>query len=631
MYETFGAVFDRTTGKVAFKLFFPDNSVDSSQYGRGGLPNIKEIRVCGTFQEELGQANWDKNAAPIMNVNSHSKGILYALELSGLPDGYYQYKFFVTFNNSNVSPRWCNDPCTRYAGRLAGVDNSGFVVGGNSADNVQPISNRLPQKDLVIYEMMIDDYTEKLPLDGSGKNKLELVLENIDYLEGLGINAVEFMPWTASLGTNFSWGYNPFLFFSVEDRLTDRLDIISGNNMDRLYSLKLLIEKLHEKGIHVIMDGVFNHAEEGGGNTSGFPYYWLYENPNDSPFIGAFERGGFFKDLDFNNGCVQEFIFDVCKYWIDRFQIDGIRFDYVLGYYRGQGIDPGISKLIDNLHGYLFGTGRNNFTTMLEHLTDNRYDAIGDTNKIDATGCWFDPLMFQAFDSGKNQQITPSIMRALNTNKDFAPGKAPVTYIENHDHSTLVNKVSGGYPGVDRNQNWFKTQPYAIALFTVPGAVLVHNGQEFGDEYFLPEQGDGRVIPRPVNWNRLNDSPGKALTGLYKKLIEIRNNYVGLRSSFFYPDFYDERQVRFNANGYGVDTERNLIIYHRWGTGKDGSLERFIIVLNCSPNKHYVDIPFPVNGTWTDILNDQSFNVSGHWRRWQDVDSNWGRVFFKKN
>ena len=626
MYENFGAVFDSSAGTVTFKLFFPDSSKDPSQYGRGGLPNIKEIRVCGTFQEQLGQTNWDENTAPLMSSKSHSKGILYTLALNNLSNGYYQYKFFVTFNNG--TSRWCNDPCTRYGGRLAGSDNSGFVVGGSSVSNVQAISDRLPQKDLIIYEMMIDDYTEKLPVSSSGKNKLELVLDNIDYLEKLGINAVEFMPWTASIGSNFSWGYNPFLFFSVEDRLTNRPGVTSENNVERLYSLKLLIDKLHEKGIHVIMDGVFNHAEEGGGNTSGFPYYWLYQNPSDSPFIGSFEGGGYFKDLDYTNGCVQEFIFDVCKYWIDNYQIDGIRFDYVLGFYKDEGIDPGISRLIDNLHGYLFGTGRDNFSMMLEHLPDNRYEAIDDTNKIDATGCWFDPLMYKAFDFGKAQQIQPSIMRDLNTNKDFAPGKGPVTYIENHDHSTLVNVVGGNYPGVDRDHNWFKTQPYAIALFTVPGAVLIHNGQEFGDEYFIPGSGSERVRPRPLNWHRVDDSPGKALMRLYKKLIKIRKDYPGLKSPFFYPSNYDQRQTRFNLKGYGVDTARNIIIYHRWGTGKDGSLERFVVVINCSSTKHYVDVPFPSNGTWTDILNDQPFTVSDYWRKWQDVDSNWGRIFY---
>jgi hypothetical protein len=48
MYEEFGAVVDKK--KVEFKLFFPDKSVDPTQYIRGGLPRIKEIRIRGDFQ-----------------------------------------------------------------------------------------------------------------------------------------------------------------------------------------------------------------------------------------------------------------------------------------------------------------------------------------------------------------------------------------------------------------------------------------------------------------------------------------------------------------------------------------------------------------------------------------------------
>jgi hypothetical protein len=49
MYEKFGPIVDHSTGNVQFKLFFPDNSKDILQYGRGGLPKIKEIYIPGTF------------------------------------------------------------------------------------------------------------------------------------------------------------------------------------------------------------------------------------------------------------------------------------------------------------------------------------------------------------------------------------------------------------------------------------------------------------------------------------------------------------------------------------------------------------------------------------------------------
>jgi pullulanase len=226
--------------------------------------------------------------------------------------------------------------------------------------------------------------------------------------------------------------------------------------------------------------------------------------------------------------------------------------------------------------------------------------------------------------------LTLEELGALNANKDYDTGKGSITYIENHDHGTLVNKVGGDRVGVDRNSTWFRTQPYAIALFTAPGTVMIHNGQEFGDEYFIPEKGSDRVIPRPLNWNRATDNAGQTLTNLYKQLIKIRQDYPGLKSSNFHPGNYDERFTRFDAEGYGVDTERQIIIFHRWGIGKDGGSERFMVLLNCSSNNHFVDVPFPLNGTWTDLLSGESFLVTNFRLRSQKVASNYGRILHIK-
>jgi pullulanase len=627
MYDKFGPKVEENN--VTFQLFFPDRARDPLQYGRGGLPRIKKIQVAGTFQLQLGQTNWDNINAPELAKTEHPKGWLYVFSTT-LPDDVYEYKFFVTFDD-NVT-RWCNDPCTKYGSRSGGTENSGFVVGGSLVGDVRPIERRISPSDLVIYELQIDDFVAKLPLtpnsDATRKAPLDLVAERVSYLKELGINAVEFMPWTASIGQGFSWGYNPFLFFAVEDRFTNANSSDPAERLNKLVRLKNTIEALHAEGIQVIMDGVFNHAEEGAEGV-GFPYYWLYRYPEESPYIGRFTGAGFFKELDYQNQCTQEFIFDVCKYWLDRFQIDGIRFDYTLGFFIRGGIDPGITKLISGLKGYLHGTDRANISLMLEHLPDDRYQAIDDTNRIGATGSWFDKFMFEAWGFGNGNTIGTSIMRPMDTQRDFAPGSGPVVYIENHDHSTIVNKVGGSRTGADvRSNNWFKSQPYAIALLTLSGAILIHNGQEFGDEYYIPEEGNDRVISRPVNWERLDDSIGRSLTSTYKKLIEIRNNHPALRSPNFYPRNYDEGYTRFNPEGYGVDVERKIVIYHRWGNDRDGNLERFIVVLNFSASTQTVDIPFPINGTWTDLLNsDSTFSVSSFRLFNQTIDSNWGRIF----
>jgi len=630
MYEEFGAKVEGN--KVTFRLFFPDRAKDPSQYTTGGLPNIKKIQIPGSFQT----TNWDLNTAPEMRIEDHPKGILYTFSINNLQPGFYEYKYYVTFNDN--STRWCNDPCTKYSGKDPNNENSAFVVGGHQVDKVKPIANRLPQKDLIIYEVMINDFTEKLIDINSNdppKSRLDLVRDKIQHLKDLGINTVQFMPWTAVLGREFNWGYEPFLFFSVEDRYTS---IVNKNNpansqqLDKLYRLKELIEALHEADMHVIMDGVFNHADaEDNQKGVGFPYYWLYHNPKDSPYIGQFAGQFGFKDLNYANDCTEEFIFDVCKYWFDVYQIDGIRFDFSLGYFEPN-CKQGMPRLILSLLSKFNTEGRKNISLTIEHLTEPRYDAIDVVNKVDASGCWYDPFMYEVWKWAKDPFVDTVIMRSMNANRDFAPDKAPVVYIGNHDHGTVVNEVSGRQIGPDvRPNNWFKTQPCAIGLFTLPGSILIYNGQEFGDEYFVPTTGTSgdRVSSRPLNWERLEDFIGQRLFGLYKQLIEIRKNYPSLRSANFQPINYDRNNIRFDENGYGLDLAQKIIIYRRWGNNSQNKIENFVIVLNFSPSDRFTDIPFPVNGQWKDLLNDnQIYQVTENRLTNQNINSHWGRILY---
>ena len=85
------------------------------------------------------------------------------------------------------------------------------------------------------------------------------------------------------------------------------------------------------------MDGVFNHVGDSYPQSDvayGFPYRWFYQAFLDCPYAGRF--GGVFpglQDLDYHNPCTQEFIRDVCLYWMDDFLIDGIRFDNTVNSY----------------------------------------------------------------------------------------------------------------------------------------------------------------------------------------------------------------------------------------------------------------------------------------------------------
>src|SRR5690242_161121 len=130
-----------------------------------------------------------------------------------------------------------------------------------------------------------------------------------------------------------------------------------------------------------------------------------------------------------------------------------------------------------------------------------------------------------------------------------------------------------------------KLQPYVIALYTSTAVPLLPNGQEFGEDHFLPEGDHGtgrRVTGRPLQWKLHNDSIGQALMSLHGTLARMRRDHPGLRSGPMYPGVWEEWQTQFSTSGVGVDVANQVVIYHRWAVLDGGTVENFVIVINFS-------------------------------------------------
>ncbi len=625
MYEDFGGVVDQQDKTVTFKLFLPDGERSPYQYEGGGLPRIREVGVTGSFQDPQNKG-WNSDAPEKMTRSDFVdprdnlfKGYVYSYTSPALPDGFYEYKYVVTFDNG--TRRFITDPCGRYGGTKD--QNSAFVVGGR-VEEVKPLkSGRLPYKDLIIYEMMIDDFTANIR--NADESPLQCITSKLDYLKDLGINAIEFMPWTAwtypdDPDSDFSWGYNPVQYFSVAHKYT--LD--PSDETNKIIYLKDLINACHDRDIHVIMDGVFNHADAAPPDL-GFPYYWLYEDTADSPYVGNFAQAAFFRDLDFANRCTLEYIRDSCIYWIEKFKVDGIRFDNTLGMYIPGDRGKGIPKLLSELRAHLAATKNENFAMILEHSWD--YGAIDVANKVGATSCWLDPYRSTSmrYLGDRPQgipQIEPPLMRMLDSGRDFGERRTPTIYIENHDHLRFMLKAGG-------RDYWHLTQPYIIALFSCSGAPLIYNGQEFGQDNDMPEEGEGRVVPRPLKWDYLDDETGRKVFDIYKKLIDIRKGHPGLHSSNFHPRGWQDGWALPDGDGYGIYRNRNVAVYHRWGEDETGRAELFYVVLNFSGMDQGVTFTVPDDGPWQELLSGNP--ATGVNRKLSvEVGSNWGAIYYKK-
>ena len=143
---------DDNSGEIEFRIFFPT----------GPDPRIDAIRVTGDFQPALGGQPWDfENGLPLSKSTSDPRGTFWtARSGQAVPAGFYQYKYLVTF--ADGSKRKVSDPCARYGGLEH--QNAAVVVGGSQPTEnvVRPLpGGRMPLRDLNVYEVMIDDFTDE--------------------------------------------------------------------------------------------------------------------------------------------------------------------------------------------------------------------------------------------------------------------------------------------------------------------------------------------------------------------------------------------------------------------------------------------------------------------------------------
>ncbi|KAK5674495.1 hypothetical protein LTS10_012883 [Elasticomyces elasticus] len=590
---------------VQFRLFFP-----------GGFdPQITSIRVAGTFQiENRGRphSNYDFTNALPLGRSADGRGAFWTY-LSGntLDEGFHEYMYEVTYTEGSV--RKVADPCARYSGKES--HSSGFVIGGTQPLHITPLNERKPLRDLVIYELHAGDFTADYR---GARAPFDAIVDKLDYLkDDVGINAILIMPWTAFLNKDYDWGYSPFQYLAVEYTYANDLRAPS----EKISKLKNLISECHKRGIHVIMDGVFNHCDES------FPYKRLYLSNDNCPYTQRAFEGTFpgLQDLDFHNNCTQDFIRDVCLYWIAEFKIDGIRFDNTTNFYSPGDPSHGIPELLQSISSYTARNDITNFSLTLEHIDINAASVV---NSTAATSFWDNGLYNACEDHLLWGNLSPKYLAVLNDTQYATGPNVATMYLSNHDHASIAWKAgqsdaSGGY-------RWYRTQPHVIALLTSPGTPLIPMGQEFAEDYWIPEDdhhSGRRVRPRPLHWNA-NDPYRRGLLPTYKRLLALRNAHPALRSRNFHPSKWDGGMTQLDNNGFGVDVTRMLVIYHRWS---DDGKELFYIALNFSDQDHMVELQFARDGVYQDVLEPRMnrMNVFGN-KATVKLTSNWGHVYFQR-
>jgi 1,4-alpha-glucan branching enzyme len=522
-------------------------------------PFAPEIFVAGTFN------HWNATANPFA---SEGNGY-WSVDVPGAGIG-DEYQFVIPDGGNGI---WHKNP---YASEVVNSSGNAIIHDPNfdwASDNFR----MPPWHELVIYEMHVGTFAD---VAGGGPGTFETVIPKLSYLADLGINAIEIMP-VAEFPMSLSWGYDPADPFSVETA-------IGGPR-----GLHEFVKAAHACGIAVLLDVVYNHFGPGDLDL------WRFDGWSSSDH----NAGIYFYDNarahtpwgdtrpDYGRPEVRQYIRDNALFWLDKYRLDGLRFDSVINIRNrnGNNNDPA-NDIADgwSLLQWLNDEIRRRQPwkiTIAEDLQNNDWV----TRDTSDGGAGFGSQWDAAF----VHPIRDAIVAANDADRDMnlvsqalghrygADAVRRVIYTESHDevangHARVPEEI---WPG--DAASWFSRKRSTLGaamVFTAPGIPLIFQGQEFlEDKYFRDSV--------PLDWTKLTTYAG--IHALYRDLIRLRRNW------FNHTRGLSGQQL----NVHHVNNAGKVLAFHRWADGGPGD---DVVVLANFANRNYDGyvFGFPREGQW---------------------------------
>lgn len=359
--------------------------------------------------------------------------------------------------------------------------------------------------------------------DGVQTHKIKKVEEWIPHMKKLGINAIYFSPVFES----DTHGYNT--------RDYKKIDVRIGTNQD----FKEVCQRLHENGIRVVLDGVFNHVGRGFyqfqdvlKNREASPYLnWFHinlggnSNYNDGLWYEGWEGNYDLVKLNLQNGEVVHHILDAVQYWIDEFDIDGLRLDVAYC------LDENFVRTLRS-----FTTEKKPDFFLLGEMLHGDYNRLmNDSMLHSVTNYECYKGLYSSFNSMNMFEINHSLLRQFGPeNWTLYKGKHLLSFVDNHDVTRAASILSNE-----------KHLPLIYAMcFGMPGIPCVYYGSEWGTRADKRE-GDPALRPcfEQPEWNELSE--------FISKLAEAKKNSEALNYGSFRSVLLTNRQCIFErASGH---------------------------------------------------------------------------------
>ena len=553
-------------------------------------------------------SNWQSQCA--YQMTRTPDGNRYFLTLNGLTAGQiYKFQYIVdgTIKTTDPYTELVLDPSNDQFIPAANYPNMPVYPTGLTTGIVGTFQTAAPQytwtttsytrpdkKSLVMYEMHLRDFL--------AASNWQTLADTLNYIKGLGVNAIEVMPFNEFEGNN-SWGYNPDFFFAPDKAYGTK------NN------LKLFIDMAHSKGMAVIMDAVLNHA------TGLSPLAQLYWNSatsqptSNSPYFNVTPTHPFnvFNDFNHESAATKYHTARYIRHWLAEYKLDGFRWDLSKGFTQNNcGSNLACWNAYDQSRvniwqryydsSQVVSAGSYN---ILEHLGNDDEEAELSNRGMLLWGKMTDQYNQNTLGFSTNSDIN----RAFFGNRPGWSQPHLVTYAESHDEERLMyknltfgNSANAGHDVKQLSIALARMEAMQPFLFLIPGPKMIWQFGELGYDksIFICENGtipqpygtdNCKTNPKPVLWN-YNTEPAR------KKIYNVIAGLNRIRA--LKPNAFLTNSISGNL---GSDYKKQLIINH-----PDLKL---VAISNFDIVAQNFTVTFPSSGTWYEYFTNATFTATG--------------------
>ncbi|MBC3542248.1 alpha-amylase family glycosyl hydrolase [Rufibacter sediminis] len=546
-------------------------------------PNKQNVYVVGDFN------NWQVGATPMKRTPD---GTRYWVQIDNLTAGReYAYQYLVDENlrvgdpytqktldpnedqyiSAETYPNLKAYPQGKATGMVSVFQTNQTAYTWTTTNFVKP-----KKTDLVIYELLVRDFI--------AKHDYKTLTDTLNYLQRLGVNAIQLMPIHEFEG-NMSWGYNSVYYFAP-DKYYGSKD-----------QLKRFIDAAHSRGMAVILDIALNHS------FGQSPMVQLYYNSatgkttSESPWFNPDPTHDFNVGHDFNHEspATKYFVDRVTEFWLQEYKIDGYRFDLSKGFTQKQTagsvsawgrFDQTRIDLLKRMADHLW-TVDNSAYVILEHFADNDEETVLANHGM---------MLWGNLHGNYKQAI---LGYADNSNFNWISYKqrgwtSPhvVGYMESHDEERQMYEAlqygnsSGTYSVKNPTTALQRMQLAAAFFFTVPGPKMVWQFGELG--YDISINQEGRTGNKPILWNYYQEAERKKLYNVYAALIKLKI-----------------KEPAFESGNYTLNLENALKTIHI----QDPDMN-VAVLGNFGVTAAAIDPKFQNAGTWYDYVTGAALTVT---------------------